>query len=143
MMRSIIIALAQLQWMLHVADALTIRDLDRQERSVGGRSASEPAFIRSNPLKMLKPLTKPHHSWYVPSEYLSNSSLNFLDGLVHDYVRITGSCPIRLLDASSTTVQTCVNICQAVAEQRQKAGVAPASIAINWSPWYQYFLAFR
>ena len=68
------------------------------------------------------------------------SSVNFIDGLsVHDYVRITGSCPIRLLDASSTTVQTCVSICQAVAEQRQKAGVAPASIAINWSPWYQYF----
>ena len=113
--------------------ATPMRDLDQVDRD------SPPVYMHANPLKDLRPLQKTHHSWGIDNYYLNDSSTSFLDGLMHDYVRITGSCSIALIDANPRIVQTCVAICKAVAAERHAAGVPAPVIAINWSPWYEYF----
>eukprot|EP00666_Eupelagonemidae_sp_cell4sb_P002466 gene2466-13446_t len=72
-------------------------------------------YVRSNPLKDLAPLPKVHHSWPLPFAYLNNSDPGYLDGVVHDYVRITGSCPISLVADSrvGTAAVSCARICKA------------------------------
>jgi hypothetical protein len=50
-----------------------------------------------NPLKSLRELPKVHFSWPLPPEFLDGGA-GFLDGAVHDYVRITGSCALLLAD---------------------------------------------
>lgn len=96
-----------------------------------------PVWIRTNPgLQHLAPLQKVHHSWGIDVPYILNGSdPAFLSGLVHDYVRITGSCSIALVDANAEVVQSCVKICEAVAPARALAGVPPPKLALNWSPW--------
>lgn len=118
--------------LLCTADAVPMRKLDQLSRS------APDVLVRMNPLKELAPLQKLHHSWGLPNYYL-NSSATFIDGVMYDYVRITGSCSIALVDATPSAVQSCVTICKAVAAARKAAGVAPPSIAVNWSPWYEYF----
>ena len=54
-------------------------------------------MIHSNPLKNLAPLQKVHHAWPIPQAYLADASPGYLDGLLHDYVRITGACPLGIL----------------------------------------------
>ena len=52
---------------------------------------------------------------------------------LHDYVRITGSCPLSAASASQRDVQTCAAVCAASAP-------APARcLAVNYSPWYAKF----
>lgn len=114
------------------ATAVPMRELDQLERS------APDVLVRMNPLKGLAPLQKSHHSWGLPNYYL-NSSSTFVDGVVYDYVRITGSCSVNLIDVTAFAVESCVMICKAVAAARKKAGVQAPSIAVNWSPWYSYF----
>jgi hypothetical protein len=123
-----------------LTSAVSMRELDRL--GGGGGSPAPPAppvLVQMNPLKGLAPLQKPHHSWGLPVAYLNGSSAGFVDGLMHDYIRITGSCSIGLTDMTETVVRSCVDICEAVAADRKRAGVAPPAIAINWSPWYDFF----
>lgn len=57
----------------------------------------------------------------------------FLDGFLHDFVRITGSCPLGLIHTTQLEVATCAALCHANAKD-------PANcIAINYSPWYAKF----
>eukprot|EP01050_Picozoa_sp_SAG11_P031044 SAG11_NODE_9457_length_910_cov_0.834772_1_plen_147_part_01 len=112
--------------------SVSMRELDQLDRS------APAVLVRTNPLKELEPLQKTHHSWGLPNIYL-NSSAGLAGGVVYDYVRITGSCPINLVDATEFAVQSCVKICHATAAARDKAGVAAPSIAVNWSPWCEHF----
>ena len=68
-----------------------------------------------------------------PGGYLTNSSEAFLDGFLHDFVRITGSCPLGLSHTTQLEVATCAALCHANAAD-------PATcIALNYSPWYAKF----
>jgi hypothetical protein len=40
-----------------------------------------PVFVRTNPLKLLEPLQKVHHSTYLPLNYLNTSDPSYLDGV--------------------------------------------------------------
>lgn len=98
------------------------------------------ATVQMNPLKNLSLLQKVHHSWPIPARYLNSSAASFIDGLVHDYVRITGSCSLAIDGGlNQTLLATCVEICDAVAEARHSKKAAAPSIAINYSPWYTHF----
>jgi hypothetical protein len=105
-----------------------------------GAAAPPPAsvYVGANPLKDLAPLQKPHFSWALPKYYLNGSDPNFVDGVVHDYVRITGACPLDML-ATKTVVTSCVEICLAVTPQRAKAGLPAPTINLVYSPWYVKF----
>ena len=43
--------------------------------------------------------------------YLNNSSVHYLDGFLHDYVRITGSCPLAIAGVLQIEVETCGSVC--------------------------------
>jgi len=66
----------------------------------------------------------------VVRRYLTNSSVDYLDGFLHDYVRVTGSCPLAVADATQIEVETCGAVCAASAKHPAEC------IAINFSPWY-------
>ena len=108
------------------------------------------AVLRSNPLKGLPPLPKIHYSWPFPFQagacandgphpgsgcvrYLNDSSPTYLDGFLHDYVRITGSCPLDLATATKLEVTTCAELCAS------SANVPARCLALNYSPWYAMF----
>jgi hypothetical protein len=98
-------------------------------------SAAPPA--RSNPLKSLPPLQKVHHAWPIPPAYLADASPAYMDGLVHDYIRITGTCPFGILHGvNDTVVKTCAAICAAVAPARAAAKLPPPTLSVNYSPWW-------
>lgn len=92
--------------------------------------------LQSNPLKGLRPLPKPHYSWPFPPGYLNNASISYLDGFLHDYVRITGSCPVGLDITTQIEVQTCAEVCAVSSATAEQAKVC---IAVNYSPWYAKF----
>lgn len=101
-------------------------------------STSSPGctLVHINPLKGLKPLKKPHLSWPIPTLYL-NSSRGFLDGVMLDFVRITGGCSI---DAGSINkTNTCVELCAATKTSRAAAKLPPSVVVFNYSPWYAKF----
>lgn len=61
---------------------------------------------------------RPHHHTHTvcrpfPTDhgYLSSASMSHLDGFLHDYVRITGSCPLGLDSIDQTSVETCAEVC--------------------------------
>ena len=112
--------------------------------------ATPPQAVQlNNPLKKLPALPKIHHSWPFPAraglctgrdpepagcvQYLNDSSPAYLDGFLHDYVRITGSCPLDLTQATATEAATCAALCAASAKEPAKC------IAVNYSPWYAKF----
>lgn len=108
------------------------------------------AHVTINPLKDLAPLQKVHFSWPLPPRYLASSSPDFLDGLVHDYVRITGSCNLNLGntqhcrqptadDLNRTMLDVCAEICEAVAAKRAAAKLPPPTVSVGYSPWYACF----
>ena len=113
--------------------------------TVAASSTAGPvAILSANPLKNLPALRTPHLSWPFPEPgnladqgpkggYLSNSSSTFMDGFLHDFVRITGSCPLGLTHTTQVEVQTCAALCQANAADPKRC------IAINFSPWYAKF----
>jgi hypothetical protein len=109
--------------------------------SVGG-STQLPVLLHSNPLKELSELPKTHFSWPFPAEFF-DSDVSFLDGAMHDYVRITGSCALLLADTqhelNATSVAACVAICRAVAPQRAAVGKPPPVLSVQYSPWYRLF----
>ena len=101
---------------------------------LGGRAQCPPnhpcaggAHITVNPLRGLPPLPKPHFSWSIPSQYLSNDSV--ADGVVVDYVRITGGLSHNLADAASAHVA--VQICAKAAKMPGAHPRAP-SIGLNF-----------
>ena len=97
-------------------------------------------LVHINPLKGLKPLRKPHLSWPFPALYLNSSAAGFLDGLLHDYVRITGGCSIDAGTlAVAGAVETCVALCAATAASRAAANLPPSVVVFNYSPWYAKF----
>lgn len=116
---------------VHAARAGSLRELD---------SALDPcgtgALVQSNPLRGLKELQKVHHSWPIPENFLQSSELGFIDGVMHDYVRITGACSLSLEGLNRTLLNTCAEICDAVADSR--TGGRP-TITVNYSPWYHDF----
>lgn len=108
------------------------------------------AVVRSNPLKGLPALNKIHYSWPFPFQagecqndgphpgpgcvrYLNDSSSAYLDGFLHDYVRITGACPLDLGHAKELEVHTCAALCAASAKDPGRC------IGLNFSPWYAEF----
>mgnify|MGYP001357340233 CR=1 FL=1 len=105
-------------------------------RQAGG-SPPPPVWVQTNPLKDLAPLPKVHHSWGLPSQYLNTSDPAYIDGLLHDYVRITGSCSIPLVADGYVEVmaRSCVAICEATAAARKAAGLPRAVISALYSPW--------
>ena len=84
--------------------------------------------LTTNDLKGLPPLPKPHYSWPIPDGYL-NASHAFLDGLIADFVRITGGCSISVEGATQATVETCVQLCQA-------SRWPGRCIGLNYSPYF-------
>eukprot|EP01051_Picozoa_sp_SAG22_P021265 SAG22_NODE_4630_length_1211_cov_1.462230_2_plen_220_part_01 len=107
-------------------------------------NAAPPTILAGNPLRGLPALTIPHLSWPFPEPgnlgshgppagYLANSSAAFLDGFLHDFVRITGSCPLGLAHTTQVEVATCAALCAANAADPTRC------LAINYSPWYSKF----
>jgi hypothetical protein len=101
------------------------------------------AVMTMNPLKNLSALPKTHYSWPIPVQYLASSAPDFIDGLMHDYVRITGACSLTL-DASTgglnrSALSVCAEICDAVAPARLAAELPAPTINVNYSPWYKHF----
>jgi hypothetical protein len=115
-----------------IVGAISLRELD----SGMGYCGSVPALVQSNPLKGLKELQKVHHSWPIPADYLQSSDPSIGDGVMHDYVRISGACSLNLEALNRTLLNTCAEICDAVASAR--TGARPA-ITVNYSPWYHAF----
>lgn len=111
--------------------SMTLRDLTQAAASCG-----PGALVQSNPLTGFKELQKIHHSWPIPEHYLQTSDPSFADGLMHDYVRISGACSLSLEALNQTLLNTCSEICDAVATARKGA---PPSITVNYSPWYHMF----
>ena len=52
---------------------------------------------------------------------------------MHDYVRITGSCPLSVADATEADVMACASLCATAAADPARC------IALNYSPWYARF----
>ena len=101
------------------------------------------AVVTMNPLKNLSALPKTHYSWPIPQQYLASSAPDFIDGLMHDYVRITGACSLTL-DVSTgglnrSALRVCAEICDAVAPARLAAQLPAPAINVNYSPWYKHF----
>ena len=93
-------------------------------------SARTSVPISANPLRGLQPLPKYHHAWPPDPIYLANGSAGFMDGLLHDYVRITGSCNLPLNSQPTVLrarVDVCVQICSAVAANRSAQAARAAS----------------
>ena len=124
--------------------------LSHQQQAERGGPNKPQAVLRQNLLKGLPALPKIHYSWPFPNQagicqndgphpgpgcvrYLSDSSVDFLDGFLHDYVRITGGCPLDLAGTTAVEVHTCAAVCAASAKDPDKC------IAINYSPWYAKF----
>jgi hypothetical protein len=114
---------------------------------VGGVWSAAPAtpapasiYMTANPLRDLQPLQKYHHAWPPDPMYYNSSSPTFIQGLMHDYVRITGSCDVAL-DAQPgvlrAQVEVCIRICVAVAPNRSLS--APPVLSVQWSPWFHKF----
>jgi hypothetical protein len=112
--------------------AMSLRELD----SGLGFCEGAEALVRSNPLRGLKELQKVHHSWPIPADYLGSSDPAFAGGLMHDYVRISGACSLSLEELNRTLLNSCAEICDAVAHTRTGA---PPTITVNYSPWYHKF----
>ena len=118
--------------------------------TVAGGAASpsgKPTILgESNPLRGLPALRKKHFSWPFPQAgnlgrgpkggYLTNASTSFLGGFLHDYVRITGSCPLSLAHTNQLEVTTCVRLCAT------NAADPKGCLAINYSPWYAKFPSY-
>ena len=113
----------------------SLRELDNVA-ACGGTAGTTQALVQSNPLKGLKELQKVHHSWPIPANFLQSSDPSFSDGVMHDYVRISGACSLSLEALNRTLLNTCVEICDAVASARTGA---PPTITVNYSPWYHAF----
>ena len=66
---------------------------------------------------------------------LPHQCLNLISGwLLHDHVRITGSCPLlSLAHTNELQVATCVRLCAT------NAADPNGCLAINYSPWYAKF----
>lgn len=134
--------LGTLQLVLFAATAQ--RDLDTRgqsgaECSLDGVDVPGCTFVRTNPLKGLKPLPKVHYSWPFPPQYLNTSDPAFLDGLMLDYVRISGGCALGVSTIQPIPVSTCVKLCMASNTARSAANLPKATITLNYSPWYEKF----
>jgi hypothetical protein len=81
----------------------------------------------TNDLEGLPALPKPHYSWPLPAEYRS-SARGFRNGVVADYVRIIGTCPLDG-NALESDVLTCVELCQA-------STWPDLCIGLNYSPYF-------
>jgi hypothetical protein len=92
--------------------------------------------ISSNPLKDLPALPKVHYSWPIPSYFL-RADPTFLDGLMHDFVRVTGTCapPSISETLNRSAFEACAAICAAVAPVRAQAGLSPPTITLQYDPW--------
>jgi hypothetical protein len=55
---------------------------------------------------------------------------------MHDYVRISGACSLSLEALNRTLLNSCAELCDAVAAAR--TGARP-TITVNYSPWYHKF----
>jgi hypothetical protein len=123
---------------------ISAADYAAAQAAVAAAAAVEPTVLSANPLRGLPALRTPHYSWPFPEVgnlgsagpkggYLANASASFLDGFLHDYVRITGSCPLSLVHTSEVEVATCASICAANTAEPKRC------LAINYSPWYAKF----
>ena len=133
--------------MFAIALAMLMGFSPQPATTVAGGAASPPGkptiLGESNPLRGLPALRKKHFSWPFPQAgnlgrgpkggYLTNASTSFLGGFLHDYVRITGSCPLSLAHTNQLEVTTCVRLCAT------NAADPKGCLAINYSPWYAKF----
>ena len=86
------------------------------------------AHITVNPLRGLPPLPKPHWSWPIPKQYVTNDSV--ADDVVADYVRITGGLSHNFYDLPSARVA--VQICSKAARMPGGHGPRAPSIGLNF-----------
>jgi hypothetical protein len=83
--------------------SLTHKEMNRMVRNNPSTTPPPPAVMqRSNPLKSYPPLPKTHLSWPIPDPY--GLEPNYADGVWEDYVRITGSFPVMLVDLNWYTM---------------------------------------
>jgi hypothetical protein len=99
------------------------------------------ARVLMNPLKGLRPLQKVHYSWPFgwDLQHGLDPDPNYAHGIFHDYARIAGALPYGLADLELRSLNATARICEAVTAPRVAAGLPPAVVTLNFSPWYEKF----
>lgn len=109
----------------------TVIDADRVVVRVSP-DATHPAPVDRAQLlawmRELDPLPKVHYCWPVPQEMLIEG-----DAVLYEYVRLTRSVGIFGMWKSQPAIEKAVEMCDAVTHSDT---AAPATIAINYSPWH-------
>ena len=113
-----------------------------------------PVLVKSNPLKGLAPLQKRTFSSNIPGAgpgaIYYNADPSFFDGVVHDYVRITGACPLEINlsrdHVNTTHVETCIAICKQVDAKAAgrngstaQQGMRAPGLSFIYAPWHHKF----
>jgi hypothetical protein len=123
-------------------------------------SGPSRGYINYNPLRGLDPLPKLHYAYPFPNKKYTphhinfwNSDPTFLGGLMADFVRVTGSCPINTpalacwtqpscqrkypeaLEEFRNMTVACIELCHAVRESRVQHGLPPAALHLSMNPW--------
>ena len=78
-----------------------------------------------SPLRGLPPLPKVHHSYRV-------SNFSAADPLHDDMVRITGACPLSILDDNGWSQDMILECVTAAARHN-------ATLSVNHSPWFVHY----
>eukprot|EP01048_Picozoa_sp_COSAG05_P009425 COSAG05_NODE_774_length_7437_cov_53.159853_3_plen_751_part_00 len=127
------------------------------------RTHAAPHAVGYNPLRDLAPLRLVHYGWPFPNKVYNpqhidfyTSNPGFIDGVMIDYVRITGACPINIpeiatlpagcgkpagcaaysnLEALKNVTLACIKLCRTVQQARLAAAAPPAALNLVLSPW--------
>ena len=83
-------------------------------------------------LRTLKPLSKVHYSWPVPSEWRDGRG----DTVCREYVRITHAFSLHGENVTLNQIDVAVSTCAAVNATKPSI---PCTLAINYSPWHVKF----
>lgn len=128
-------------------------------RAYNGASPTA-GYINYNPLRGMPALPKLHYAYPFPNKRWTpghidfwNSDPSFLGGLMVDFVRITGSCPVDTpalacwtepscrndypdaLEAFRNMTIACIELCKAVQPSRAQHGLPPAALHLSMNPW--------
>jgi len=83
-------------------------------------------------LRPLKPMSKVHYSWPVPSEWRDGRG----NPVCREYVRITHAFSLRGENVTSNQIDVAVSTCAAINATKPSI---PCTLAINYSPWHGRF----
>src|SRR5438552_13801333 len=95
------------------------------------QSAQDAVDCLTRRLKELQPLPKPHYSFPLPDWMLTPSNT-----ALREFARVTHGVSIRGESATAMQVDAAVQACKGVSGSHHQGD---ASIAVNYSPWYQRF----